>query len=679
MATDTFDTRANGEGSISQNGPLNASELFQKHEEAKPHNPTVEDIIDEEDIAHPPPSSLESPKPGQTQASRTTKLDTQSEEAFPSLGAGPKSKAPANAPPSWGVRKTAPTPKSAVNGKANGNSKAPQVVSPPPSRGSTPASGNLTPAFAAPNPQQSPYGSGPFTMSMPGKTTREYQLRAEHMSKDKSLTPLIHDINRKLKVKINRLEGPGIITFQATGAPHAVEQALQQIAAQASAKVTDKIPIPAAARRHVIGAGGGTVKAIMAKSGARIQLPKAVEDEDDSTVVEVQVEGNGHSVEVARREIEQIVAEHAAKVNLQMREVPPEFFPFIAGPKNRNLDRFSGQNVNVHVPQYHNWTHRAPPTVSHPGERPDFAPHPGQSIQISGERLVAYQAKAQIEREIERLRNELAVHEEYFAPGKPQFVFGDKGMSLHDFLEETGCAVVLPGPNSKDSETVTIIGPPNQLQLGIDKAINLAADVQSENLSLGRYHASAPQGADAHARNLTRYLQKRELIREIEKASNSHIVPSSVDGPVIWNIFSRDGRNMHQARGDIIKIVEAHPPSRISQVNVDPFFHPHIEEQFSRPMQEELHVHVVLPEDDVEHLVLVYEGPAGLDERFQAPKQRPSPQELALFQEKLEQAQNRIFDLIRDHDRIVSSTVPAPRKYVLMFSCSLFISDTKDH
>lgn len=664
MVTSTVSAPANGEASTAPNGQLNASELFQKHKEAEAHNPTVEDVVDEEDIAHPPPSSLNLVEPAQIPTPKAPKLDTQSEEAFPSLGAGPKSKAPANTAPSWGARKTAPTPKGSANGRTNGNAKASSIVSPISSRASTPASGKATPAFTSSASQQQAYSGAPLAMSMPGKTTREIKFRAEHISKDKVLKPIMDDINRKLKVKVTRHDGPGVITFQATGTSNAVDQALTQIAAQVSSKVAVKVPIPAAARRHIIGSGGGTVKAIMVKSGSRIQLPKPVEGEDDSTIVDVLVEGNAHSVEIARQEIEKIVAEHAAKINLQMREVPPEFFPFIAGPNNRNLDPLQGQNLKIHVPQYHTWTHQPPPIVSHQNERPAFVPHPNHSIQIAGDRLAAYQAKAQIEREIEKLQKDLTVHQEFFAPGQPQFIIGDRGLSLHDFLDETGCAVILPSPDSEDSETVTIIGPPDRLQQGIDKAISLAAEMQSANLPLGRYHANAPQGAEAHARNLTRYLQRRGLLQGIEKASNSHIVPSSMDGPISWNIFSRDGRNMHQARGDIIKIVEAHPPSRISQVNVDPFFHPHIREQFSRPMQEELHVHVVLPEDEVEHLVLVYEGPAGLDEQFQAPKQKPSAQELAVFQKNLEEAQDRIFTLIGKQDRIVASTVPAPKKYV---------------
>lgn len=663
MATDTVNVPANGGATTASNGQMNASELFQKHEEAKSHHPTVEDVVDEEDIAHPPPSTLKQAEPALTSPSKASKLDTQSEEAFPSLGAGSKSKAPANATPSWGVRKTTPALRTSANGKTNGNAKTPSIKSPASSRASTPASGNGAP-FPIPASLQQPFGAGPVTMSMPGKATRDIKFRPEHLSKDKLLKPMMDDINRKLKVKVTRHDGPGFVSFQATGAPNAVDQALKQIATQVSSKVTTKVPIPAAARRHVIGAGGATVKAIMTKSGAKIQLPKALEGEDESTIVDVQVEGNPHSVEIARQEIEKIIAEHAAKVNLQMREVPPEFFPFIAGPNNRNLDRFQGQNLKVHVPQYHTWTHRPPPSVSNEHERPSFVPHPGQSIQIVGDRLAAYHVKAQIEREIEKLQRELKVRQESFQSGQPQFIVGDRGISLHDFLEETGCAVVLPSPDSEDSETVTIVGPGDRLDQGLEKAISLATGMQSAKVDLGRYHANAPQGAEIHARNLTRYLQKRGLLQVIERANNSHIVPSSVENQVAWNVLSRDGRNIHQTRGDIIKIVEAHPPSRISQVNVDPFYHPHIREQFSRPMQEELHVYVVLPEDEAEHLVLVYEGPAGLDEKFQAPKQKPSAQELALFQERLEEAQNRIFNLVGKQDPIVTSTVPAPRKYV---------------
>jgi hypothetical protein len=96
-----------------------AALLEEQHARDEAHNVTVEDVVDEDDVLHPPPSApvtSDSPSPAQvpTPAATTAPvnskpasakaptLDVQSEELFPALGSGPKSKAPAAS--AWGAR-----------------------------------------------------------------------------------------------------------------------------------------------------------------------------------------------------------------------------------------------------------------------------------------------------------------------------------------------------------------------------------------------------------------------------------------------------------------------------------------------------------------------------------------------------------------------------------------------
>ena len=639
----------NGAASATPSQPITAADLQKQHEEAHYYRPTVEDTVDEDDLAHPAPPQVST-------------LNTQSEEAFPSLGAASKGKAPVGAATTWGARKAPTQTKAPVNETTNGTPKAVPVPSQSSSRTFTPVSSTATPSNAWSNRQ-----GGPTIMSMPGKVTHECALASEEINKDKPIKPLLDSISRKLGVVLTTHTSPGEVVFRATGSVHAADDALKQIAQALSSTVVRKIRVPSSARKHIIGAKGGTVQTIMKRTGANIQVPKSLGEEDESTEIDIEVKGNSRATSLAIQEIEKIASEHVAKVNLQMRDVPPEFFPFIAGPSNQRINALqNGQNLDIHVPHYHTWSHQPPPQAPRPGERPTFIAHPDHAIRITGERRAAQQAQIQIEREVERLRRNLTVHQEYFSPGQPQFIVGERGLSLHDFLEQTGCAVVLPAMGAPDSETVTIIGPSDRLQAGIEKAVGLASEMQSANIPLGRYHGSAPQGAEAHARNLTRYLQRRKMLETLEKQHNSHIVvPQAFDSPVAWNIFSREGRSMQQARSDLIRIVEAHPPSRVSQVNVDPFFYPHLSSQIARPLQEELHVHLVVPEgDEAEHLILVYEGPEGLVDPYQVPKQRPTPQEMAQFEKSLEQAQDRIMNMIGEQERILATTTLAPRRYV---------------
>lgn len=111
------------EASATANGGASkslAAMLEAQHDEA--HKATVEDVVDEEDLKHPPPSAnkqqsaappiLEAVTPAESTApspvpkptvKKTPAFDVQSEELFPALGSGPKPAAPAAA--TWGAKK----------------------------------------------------------------------------------------------------------------------------------------------------------------------------------------------------------------------------------------------------------------------------------------------------------------------------------------------------------------------------------------------------------------------------------------------------------------------------------------------------------------------------------------------------------------------------------------------
>lgn len=114
------------------NGGSLAAMLEQQHARDELHKPTVEEIVDEEDLKHHPPTSLEpllvdadtpeptplaktaSPVPAPKPATKKAPtFDVQSEELFPALGSGPKPAAPAAA--TWGAKKP-----SAASAVANG-------------------------------------------------------------------------------------------------------------------------------------------------------------------------------------------------------------------------------------------------------------------------------------------------------------------------------------------------------------------------------------------------------------------------------------------------------------------------------------------------------------------------------------------------------------------------------
>jgi predicted PilT family ATPase len=639
-----------------------AQKLMQEHE----HHVTVEDVPDEEDVAHPPPAAKAADAPLSEKAAGKQKandapalkkpaLNTSSEEAFPALGpAKPRGQAPVA--PTWNKKPAAVT-SNGVNGAANGTSVA-----------STPAS--------------APAGRGPAlpSMNIPGKHTERISFSPNQLTPrqqlKKPVNDIIRDINRRSKAKLEYRSGPGgTVIFESTGPVEAVRQTLKEIANEVGSKVCGSplpehrsannvqqsvdVPVPASVRAHIIGRQGSKIQEISKRTGARIQVPKAEADEDEDTVVNVHIEGNALTAEMARREIDAIVNERTSTATLRLKEIPAEFYPFLAGPNNVHIDRLvQGKDVNVQIPQYHTWRSQAPPQGTR-GQPVPFAPQANFPIQISGDRVLAQQIQAELERRANQLRQQLALEQRSIERGRHQFIVGDRGGSLHDFLEETGCSIVLP-PSSDDSETVYIVGPPNRIEQGINKLEDLAASMTMATADAAREHKS-----QAHAHNLTQYLRQRQALAELERLHEASIVaPTDRDGPTGWEIYARNGKNSMKARGDIMSVFASHPPSRFATVDVDPFYHQFLQQRNAQKLRQDTGVHVVFPNevDNSPQLILVYEGDASYDD-YAIPRGAPAPAEVKAYQQALQKAQQFIQGLTSNQPKIESRGLESNPKF----------------
>jgi hypothetical protein len=416
------------------------------------------------------------------------------------------------------------------------------------------------------------------------------------------------------------------------------------------------------------------IQGISKRTGARVQLPKAEEcaapqiEDDDGLTIDVTIEGDAVAAEMARREIEAIVNERTSTVNMRLKDIPTEYYPFIAGPRNSRIDALEGgRQLKIDVPQYHTWSDQPPPQKPSSG-MPHFVPSQHSHIRISGDRLAAQEARTEIERQVEELRHQITLAQVPIDRGRHQFVLDHGGDSLHDLLEETGCAVILP-PSSEDTEILTITGPQDKIDAGMDKVMNLAMSMQMSGVDIARdiarRHADAPRGPEAHARALTRYLQQRKAVEQLERQYDARIVlPQASDGPSNWEIYSRDGTKGLRARSDIMNMISAHPPSRLRHVEMDPFFHQHVQRQGARHVRNEFGVHLVAPEavEESSHVILVYEGP-GEAQEYQFPKQQPSAREIADFERSLAQAQEHILGLIQGQEDIGAANVEVSPKF----------------
>ena len=265
MATDSA---MNGASSIASAPQTAAERLREKHEAEAAHRAMVEDADDEYDIAHPPPSAQAAREPEATPAAiesnaplsekaagkqkardespqavagakmnGVTTLDTQSEEAFPVLGSGPKAAGPAPTTMAWGAKKPSAV-HSGLNG-ANGHASLSSMAS---SRASTPTSGVMTPASTNASIPHQARGI-PQHMPMPGRHSETIQFApSQLLTRDQLKKPLpetLRAINKRSKANVEMKPGVnGSIIFQGTGPVDATRQALKDLAKEVGSRVS---------------------------------------------------------------------------------------------------------------------------------------------------------------------------------------------------------------------------------------------------------------------------------------------------------------------------------------------------------------------------------------------------------------------------------------------------------
>ncbi|EGX90950.1 RNA binding effector protein Scp160, putative [Cordyceps militaris CM01] len=637
-------------------GELSAAQkLLQKHAQHIPHAVTIEDVPDA-DLPKPvndasgswaaPITSTAAGKQKEKQSS----LDTQSHELFPELGA-PKGKA-ANVAPIWSAKNGAP--------KQNGTNGTPPSP-PPPVSATGPTSAGQVP---------------PPVMSIPGRkvesVTLEPQFIMERSKLKRPIPEILRDLNRKSRANITMSSiSNGRIKFDATGPQDVAQQALKDLVTHIGRRTVIEVPIPYSARAHIIGKGGSVIKALQEKTGARIQLPKAddtqqLDDSEDATI-NVSVEGNALSAASARNEILKIAHERSAAAQTKVRGIPAAFYPFLAGPSNSLAQALEeAHGVQIRIPPHQHLSSGPAPVPAAPGQRPVFHPAGAddEHIQLAGDRIAVQNVRAEIERQVAELHKQLELEQLSIQRGRHQFIIGNRGIPMEDFFADTGCAILLPSDDEDD--LITIVGPPDQVQVGVEKAMDLAMGMQMSNIDLSRFHRTAPSGAAVHAANITRYLRERREIDRIEKLYSTHInTPFSQDGALPWELYSRDGKNAIRAQSEITGIINGHPPARMQNVNVDPFFHQHLRVDVSPRLKKEHGVQLVIPEtsDPSGAVLLVFEGPSGAESDYQPPRVKPSEAELADFQKGLADAQKYILDLIGQQESLTSVALDVPAKF----------------
>lgn len=498
------------------------------------------------------------------------KIDIKSLDLFPTLGAGP-------AAAGGGV---AAAPVDGVKGAWG------QVV--PSSTASGEGSRESTPSAAAkPGIARPATVTDVFTLRGDQQAPQARTLISEVLAKVRKATDTVIDSSTSRTT--------GNTNFVVKGLPESVERAKRMLLRDLSRKITKKIDIPAAVRSTVIGPRGSTLKSITEKTATSIDVGKrpkkdesadvAGDDDDDEETVDVTIEGEAGSVQLAIDEINALVASKVREVTVKIADIDAKFAPIIRASSVVNGEAAAALKVRV------------------PG-----ADDANRTMTIFGERTAALALKAQVEELIQTIRNTYVSDMRPVTKAKLPFV------DPAAVFEQTGVVVVLP--KDGDADIVELFGPAKKMVEARSVFDKHVAQLAVLRLDLAKAHDKTV----AHARALVRFFAGTKKLAPIAKQRKVNIVLPELESvfaadatECALNIVGSDPEEIKAAKREVVAIVNHYSPAVVRVVaDIDPFFFNQVQ-RLAKDIRRQHHVEVVVPSSAAERaitseIVLVYEG-----------------------------------------------------------------------
>ncbi|KAJ3014994.1 hypothetical protein HKX48_004838 [Thoreauomyces humboldtii] len=377
-------------------------------------------------------------------------------------------------------------------------------------------------------PQASPGG-----ISRPKKATERFEIPAQLQAglqneKGKPITGayVCRQIMTRLgtSVELSTNGRTGSLTVIVTGKSEAVKQTKREIISALTLQVSETITIPQSVRPHLVGKAGANIKALMARTLTKIDMPRQTEEEQQQSSVpedlledepqqDVVIIGDYEGVAEAKAAIEEIVAQRTSKRTLKI-SIERSYFPFISGPNGSQVKLLELETeTRIHVP---------PVLASAEGASGD--------ILIVGERsavLVAEERLKEIYEEIKRTTKTLQIP---VNKRQHRFIIGPKGATLLSILEQTGCHVELP-PTADPSDLIVIRGPDNMLSAALQLVIEKSNSVVISEVDIVETIA-ATTSSDLFMRYV--YTKERAQLKSIETTHNATIMQQKgPNGPIL--------------------------------------------------------------------------------------------------------------------------------------------------
>lgn len=359
-------------------------------------------------------------------------------------------------------------------------------------------------------------------------------------------------------------------------------------------------------RPYIIGSKGRTLKAIVDKTGARVQLPKrddALQNDseaDPEEMVELVIEGDIDGANAARKDIEQIVAERTSSTSIKVTSIPSDFYALI-GLQTSAIE--GDRDLKIKVPS------------------PSFTDDVPVAITISGEKSLVAEAKEQLESLYEELRQKTIPTTIPVPRRQHRFI----ASALTEILTKSGCSVTVPPPSSA-TDLITIRGPASNIGSGITLVMEKANSMSVESLEISRAHPTATNQVH-HASDITKYLRKTGRLDSLEKEhSVSIVMPSNKElsqaEKIIFEFSGKAASSVADARKAVIAVVNSLPPARISRMEIEPLLHKRVTGQKSKNLlsiRKQHNVEVCFPtSDDGDATVVLVHDPSSNSEETAA-------------------------------------------------------------
>ncbi|KNC96828.1 uncharacterized protein SPPG_07662 [Spizellomyces punctatus DAOM BR117] len=445
-------------------------------------------------------------------------LDISSEELFPALPAAAPGKSPIGA---WATK--------GINGHARAAS-----ASSGSSRGATPSGG----------------------IGRPKKITERFEIPAQLQAnlqneKGKPITAayVCKQIMSRLGTSIDLSSNSrtGVLTVLINGKPEAVKQTKREVISALTLQVKEVITIPASVRPHLVGKAGANIKALMARTLTKIDIPRNSDEDRNAPVSDnlmeeepeqdVVIIGDYEGVEEAKKAIETLVSQRTSKRTLRV-SIERSYHPFIAGPNGSQVQLLQLEtDTRIHIPP-------VVPTLQDKGS---------SDILIVGERTAVLAAEERLRAIYEEVKRTTRTLQIPVKKRQHRFIIGQKGAALQEVMEQTGCHVELPPP-SDPSETITIRGPENMLSQALQLVIEKSNSIVIDEIDVV---ATISPSTDPELFLRYVYTKERNQLKAIESAHNATILQQkSTEGNSILEIQSKTKMDTDAARAALYALVK---------------------------------------------------------------------------------------------------------------------------